>query len=121
MRQLATFLVSIGVMFLISCGGGADKSADGSQTTAQAPAKEEPAVVAPNGDKIFKTYCITCHGLDGKLALNGAKDLSVSELTMEERIEQITKGKGLMTPYESILSKEEIMAVAEYTAALKKE
>lgn len=111
------YLVSLGMVGLMSCGGGAEKSAD-SKTTEPAPAKEVQAE-APNGDKIFKTYCITCHGLDGKLALNGAKDLSVTALTLEERIEQITKGKGLMTPYESILSKEQIQAVAEYTVTLK--
>lgn len=119
MSKMLMYLVFLGMVGLTSCGGGAEKSADNSKTTAPAPAEKEVQAEAPNGDKIFKTYCITCHGLDGKLALNGAKDLSVTALTLEERIEQITKGKGLMTPYESILSKEQIQAVAEYTVTLK--
>ena len=73
----------------------------------------------PDGMAIFRQYCILCHGADGKLGLNGAKDLSKSALTLEERIAMVEKGKGLMTPFGEMLSPEEIKAVAEYTLALK--
>lgn len=71
------------------------------------------------GGDIFKQYCQTCHGGDGKLGLNGAKDLTVSALSIEQRLELITNGKGVMTPFRSILSPEQIRAVAEYTQTLK--
>lgn len=72
-----------------------------------------------DASKIFKTHCQLCHGTDGKLGLNGAKDLTVSELSLDQRIELITNGKNTMVPYENILSPEEIKAVAQYTMNLK--
>ena len=75
---------------------------------------------AVDGAAIFKKYCITCHGVDGKLKLNGAKDLSISQLSKSEKILQITKGKNTMTPFEGILSPMEIEASAEYTMTLIK-
>lgn len=75
---------------------------------------------APDGEAIYKKYCVLCHGVDGKLGLNGSKDLSVSKVTEAERIIQITKGKNTMTPFEGILSPEEIKAVAAYSMTLTK-
>ena len=75
----------------------------------------------PDGLAIFRRHCIVCHGADGKLGLNGAKDLSASERSLPERVEIITKGKNLMTPFGAILSKEEIEAVANYSLSLKKQ
>ncbi len=72
-----------------------------------------------SGAAIFKKYCQTCHGADGKLGLNGAKNLSVSILPLNQKIEIISNGKGVMTPFRAILSAEEIKAVAEYTSELK--
>jgi mono/diheme cytochrome c family protein len=82
------------------------------------PADTKAAV---DGPKIFRQNCVVCHGADGKLQLNGAKDLSISVLPLEERINQVTNGKNLMTPFKGILSPEEIKAVAEYTLSLKTE
>ena len=83
-------------------------------------AAAQTGATAPDGMAVFRQYCVTCHGADGKLALNGAKDLSKSALTLQERITQITKGKNMMTPFAEVLSPEEIKAVAEYTLSLKK-
>lgn len=77
---------------------------------------EAPQVMS--GQKIYQKNCVICHGADGKLQLNGAKDLSVSVLPLDERINQITNGKNLMTPFKGILSEKEIKAVAEYTLQL---
>lgn len=72
-----------------------------------------------DGAAIFKRYCILCHGIDGKLGLNGSKDITVSILSEAERIVLITNGKNTMTPFGGILSPEEIKAVAAYTMTLK--
>ncbi len=72
-----------------------------------------------DGGKIYKTNCVICHGEDGKLGLNNSKDLTKSTLTMEERIDQITNGKGAMTGFGTLLTEEEIKAVASYTYKLK--
>jgi len=76
--------------------------------------------IKPDGMAIFRQKCVTCHGADGTLGLNGAKDLSQSVLPLGERINIITHGKKLMTPFATILSPEEIQAVAEYTLTFKK-
>ena len=71
------------------------------------------------GEQVFKKYCLLCHGVDGKLGLNGAKDLTASTLSKAERIVLIKNGKNAMTPFEGLLSESEIEAVAEYTMQLK--
>ncbi len=82
-------------------------------------AEAVPAKSTVDGAGIFKQNCELCHGADGKLGLNGSKDLTISTLDLDARIAQITKGKGLMMAYEKILSPEEIKAVAEYSMTLK--
>jgi len=67
------------------------------------------------GEEAYKKYCIACHGSNGKLAFNGAKDLTSSMLSIAERKTLITQGKGLMTPFGEILSEEEIARVAQYS------
>jgi len=73
-----------------------------------------------DGKKIFETYCVSCHGLDGKMGVGGAKDLSVSMLPLEEKIAIITYGKNAMTAFSNALNQEEITAVAVYLEKLKK-
>jgi mono/diheme cytochrome c family protein len=109
---MSRFLViSVFALFLYACG-----SKDASK---QAIANQE-SVPAADGAKVFKLNCELCHGADGKLGANGSKDLSISQLSLDERIAIITKGKGAMVAYENILSLSEIKAVAEYTLTLKK-
>lgn len=101
----------IGVFCFCACGSP-DKQGEVKQRT------NEPLI--PDGMAIFRKNCVTCHGTDGKLGLNGAKDLTSSPLTLEERINIVTNGKKLMTPFGKILSPEEIRVVAEYTLTLPK-
>jgi cytochrome c6 len=86
------------------------------------PSKSETAESKPaiDGAKLFKQNCELCHGADGKLGANGSKDLTVSELDLNERIAMVTKGKGVMMAFENILSLSEIKAVSEYSMTLKK-
>jgi mono/diheme cytochrome c family protein len=93
-----------------SSENGADKNA--SEPTAAAPAAD--------GEKIYKTYCVTCHGLYGDMGASGAFNLQTSALPLEERINVITNGRKVMTPFKELLSEEKIKAVAEYTMTLKK-
>jgi mono/diheme cytochrome c family protein len=72
-----------------------------------------------DGASVFRKYCVNCHGANGKLGLSGAKDLSVSALSLEDRVALITNGRGLMAAYRDILSEAEIKAVAEYTLQLR--
>ena len=102
-------------VFLIACSGTEKEKASTEPTAAAKPAKKKI-----DGAKIYKTYCVTCHGIYGDMGGSGAFDLTVTELTLEERIEVITKGRNLMTPFENLLSPEKIKAVAEYVDELKK-
>lgn len=98
------------LVFVFSCSNKESKTVASSSTKTQ-------EVV--DGALVFKKNCVICHGEDGKLGLNGSKDLTISDLDLSERIAMITKGKGLMTPFENILSLSEIKAVAEYTMQLQ--
>lgn len=73
----------------------------------------------PNGEALYKQYCVLCHGADGKKGFGGAGDLTASKLTVEERTVIIREGKGLMTPYKEMLDEAQIRALAEYTLRLK--
>jgi cytochrome c6 len=114
-------LLIISALVYSACQG---KKADSTSDTAAvtpAPEATAPAAAPVNaeGKKTFETYCILCHGADGKLGLNGSKDLSISTLSIEEKINQVTNGKNTMTPFKDILTADEIKAVAEYTLSLK--
>ncbi len=104
------------LLFSTACGSG---DTDFSQH-AGAAAQSAETTASPSGMAVFKQNCVICHGSDGTLGLNGAKDLSKSTLSVEERINIITHGKNLMTPFGTILRPEEIQAAAEYTQTLKK-
>jgi mono/diheme cytochrome c family protein len=75
---------------------------------------------AVNGHDIFMANCTSCHGEDGKAGLSGAKDLSVSTLDLSAQQEIIKNGKAPMPGYSGVLTEEQIKAVAEYSATLRK-
>ena len=99
--------------FILACGG--------SDTTKHAAGevRQVAADSKPDGAKIYKLYCTTCHGLFGDMGASGAYNLQDSQLTLEERIAVITNGRNAMTAFEKLLKKKEIKAVAEYTFELK--
>lgn len=72
------------------------------------------------GINIFQKNCISCHGAEGNMGINGAADLSKSVISLAERINVITNGRKVMTAFNLLLSAEEIKKVAEYTETLKK-
>jgi mono/diheme cytochrome c family protein len=72
-----------------------------------------------NGEELYQKHCAICHGNDGKQGSGGAKDLSISAMGIEERINIIKNGKGGMTPFGSLLNDKEIKIVAEYLDNLK--
>jgi len=96
------------LVIVLSCSTGSKDSGE--------PKADEGEIVA---EKIYNTHCGLCHGADGRKGLSGAKMLPESQLSLKERIELITNGKGNMMPYERVLSPEEIEAVAEYTLSFK--
>jgi mono/diheme cytochrome c family protein len=88
----------------------------GNNSSVKSPAEIKPI----SGQNIFEANCTACHGSDGKLCALGAKDLSKSILDKSQMIEIITTGKSTMTPFGTMLSKEEIIYIADYVQTLRK-
>lgn len=81
---------------------------------------EGGAEVEPSkGCVLYLAHCVTCHGKDGRLGMSGAKPLPDTKLAHAEIVERITHGKGMMNPFEGILSPAEIDSVAVYVGTLK--
>ncbi len=108
------FLIFLTIALVIWACGGTDTPSE-SAGTAQVAAAE----AGPDGQKIYKQYCVTCHGLYGDMGASGAYNLQESALALDERKVVILNGRGAMTPFEGILDEDEIAAVAEYTFELK--
>jgi mono/diheme cytochrome c family protein len=64
---------------------------------------------------LYKTYCVTCHGIKGDLGTNGAINLNMSKLSSNERKLIITYGRNIMPSFESTLTKDQIDKIADYT------
>jgi mono/diheme cytochrome c family protein len=105
LNRTALLLGILSLSLFVQCGeeaSTADESAVGSQ----------PSIAA-----IQRTYtmkCSLCHGNDGKLMASKAPDLSLSTMTLEERVAIITYGKGTMPPQKGILDANTIRGVAAY-------
>ncbi|TGE17779.1 c-type cytochrome [Hymenobacter elongatus] len=88
-----------------------------------APAQpEEVAEAAPQelpGKLLFTQNCVVCHGPDGKLGLNGAHDLTKSNLNATGRVYIVTQGLGKMPAFKDQLSAEQIEQVVAYSLTLR--
>jgi uncharacterized membrane protein SirB2 len=71
------------------------------------------------GKTIYEAKCMNCHGGDGKMGLSGAKDLTASTLSRDEKKAIITNGKNAMMPFKDQLTTEQIDAVTSYVESLK--
>jgi len=113
MRYLAFITVLAFAVF--ACGG--ETPSENSSAKKTAPKKKKKKV---DGEKVYKQYCVTCHGVYGDMGASGAFNLTESILTLDEKIEVITNGRNTMTPFKGLLSEAKIKAVAEYSEKLKK-
>lgn len=82
--------------------------------------KEEIAA-ATTGEEIYKANnCAVCHGQDGKLMLNGSKDLTASTLSRAETEHQIMNGKNAMPAYKNALNQEQLKLLVDYIETFRK-
>ncbi len=72
------------------------------------------SIASSNGKEIYESKCAQCHGSDGKLNINGAKDLTITKLSYQDLVNQITKGKNTMPAFNTVLTEAQINEVAEY-------
>ena len=112
-------IVAIGIISLIwACSNSESSNNDSTKESSEKVAEKTPK--KEDGEKIYRQYCVTCHGLYGDMGASGAFNLTTTELTMEERINVITNGRNTMTGFKTLLNEAKIKAVAEYTLELKK-
>ena len=76
---------------------------------------------AEMGKAVYTSYCVKCHGEDGKKGFMGAIDLTFSTMDQAAVTEVVTNGKNSMTPYKEILNTAQIAAVSEYVISLRKQ
>lgn len=88
---------------LLSCDTNPPINADGS----------------PDSARLYTIHCASCHKSDGTGGIAGAKNLRESLLSIGELAQVISKGRGDMMPFESILDENEVAAVSTYVKELK--
>lgn len=114
---MRSFLLAVAfTLCLASCSNDNQKS-QSTENTKSALSEDERMAEAK---ELFEGQCKLCHGIDGTLGLNGAKDLTQSTLSKEERIEVITNGRNAMAAYKNEYSPQEIDMLADYVGTLKK-
>ncbi|MCX2741259.1 c-type cytochrome [Pontibacter anaerobius] len=103
-----------------------DAAEVGDAGLSESPVAHEEIVAAmteaqlANSKAIYTQLCEICHGPDGAKGLGGAANLTVSNLSQNNRVNVIENGRGLMPAFGSQLSDEEVQALAAYTMTLKK-
>lgn len=94
------------ILFLVACSSSSEENKKSVKT-------------ALSGEQVYATYCVACHGADGAMGFSGATNLRNSNLTLEERINIIAKGRKAMNAFKGILSAEEIENVSVYIETLR--
>ncbi|MET4105591.1 cytochrome c [Hymenobacter sp. UYP22] len=82
----------------------------------------QPATpVLAAGKVLYTQNCAVCHGADGRLGLNGARDLTKSNLNDAGRVYQVTHGSisKKMPAFQGKLTDEQIRQVVEYSLTLR--
>ena len=70
--------------------------------------------------KLFKMHCALCHGVKGNMTMLGAKNLTKSNIPLNEAVAQVYFGKGRMKAYKGLIKDADILAVAKYAESLRK-
>ena len=97
------------------------QAATASAALASPPAEPETdgAGILADGKVLFTKNCAVCHGADGRLGLNGAHDLSKSNLNTTGRVYMVTQGLGKMPAFKDKLTTAQIQHVVAYSLTLK--
>jgi mono/diheme cytochrome c family protein len=89
-----------------------------------------PTVGLADGKSDFKAKCAACHGAGGNLLPKTARLLKVdpkklalkaSQMSSEEMIAIVEKGKDKMPGFEKEMTKEQITAIVDYVMGLSKQ
>lgn len=118
-KRMNKSLALIAIIFLVYAYGISETK---SPSFKHEKLTSEFANVTPEilGKTIYESKCIGCHGDNGKQGLSGAKDLTLSIKTRDEKMELIKNGKNAMMAYKNELTPEQIIAVADYIETFNK-
>ena len=95
-------------------------AAEAATSAAASPPTAPPAPDAlAAGKALFTQNCAVCHGPDGKRGLNGAHDLTKSNLTTTGRVYMVTQGLGKMPAFKGQLTEAQIQQVVAYSLTLR--
>jgi mono/diheme cytochrome c family protein len=75
-----------------------------------------------SGKDVYNKWCVICHGENGNANIGGAKDLSISPLSDDEKKHIILNGSEnkLMRGFKNDLSEQELRALLNHLETLKK-
>lgn len=122
MKNILLLLLCFVIVLVAACSQGQKSSNSKTSKTTTETTKsniEKPkADLLAAGKRVYNTYCLTCHGMDGNMGASGAHDLTKTKLSLAESVKVITEGRGLMTPHK-FLGDEKIKAVAKYIETFK--
>ncbi len=71
------------------------------------------------GQLLYQQNCVRCHGANGKRGLNGAHDLTKSNLNEFGRTYLVTQGMGKMPSFAKTLTAAQVQQVVAYSLTLK--
>jgi cytochrome c6 len=71
------------------------------------------------GQLLFQQNCGHCHGANGKLGLNGAHNLTKSNLNAFGRTYLVVNGMGKMPAFGKKLTPEQVQQVVAYSLTLR--
>lgn len=103
-----------------------DASETGDVSLSESKAVQENIVASlnetalTNAQTIYVQQCATCHGQDGAQGTSGAANLTESQLSLNDRMQVIANGRGLMPAFGKQLSEQELEQLAAYTLTFKK-
>ena len=138
MKNPRMSLLSSALLFLISllCSSSVTAQTADEQTPWVAPPEAEKlvnpikdqAAALEQGKKIYTAECVVCHGRYGNAETDIAETLQQKpkNFTKEDFINQsdgavfwkLSEGRGLMQPFKTMLSEEEIWSVVMYVKEL---
>lgn len=99
-------LAILSVLFLFGAYGMAEMHKKNPGVTG------EDVHAASSGVDMFKAAnCATCHGMDGKARIAGAKDLTKSVMTDEQILVLLDKGRNMMPSYKRLSAAEKKLLI----------
>ncbi|MCB2376426.1 cytochrome c [Hymenobacter sp. BT635] len=113
MIRFAPFLLPAAVLLSLA---SACSSAPSSEP-AEAPVAAAPVELP--GKALYTQNCAVCHGPDGRKGLNGAHDLTKSNLNATGRVYMVTQGLGNMPSFKGQLTEAQIQQVVDYSLTLQ--